>query len=259
MIVREDKEGYYLFEQDRHAHLSGVFCEAWEDRFFKGLSKKRSVSLAITHHDRGWAALDKEMMLHHRKLSPLSFIDYPLKKKITAYEKGVDEMEEIDVYSALLMSMHYTSFFKGKLDRLGCDYRSKEENRQDRMKKKLLLSPRETNELDFHYDLLQFTDNLSLYVCMNEWGIEKEREVSWFMDGFPQQFDPLINERIQARWLSPSKVCLWPYPFYKSNLTVVVPYKYLKKELIEIGEAQKIYNTIPFRYHMVTFVQEGDM
>ncbi|WP_183163730.1 DUF3891 family protein [Alteribacter keqinensis] len=257
MIVREDESGFFLFEQDRHAHLSGIISEAWDNRYFTGIDKRTSTGLAITHHDRGWALLDRKILLHHKTKRPLSFIDYPLRKKIAVYKQGVDEIEQVNLYSALLMSLHYTSFFRGKLDIAGCTFREEEQNRQSRLRESLAFTEKDEQALKFHYDLLQFSDNLSLYVCMNEWGAEKEREVPWFSEGFPQRFGVFHNERVKARWKSKTEVLVSPFPFSGTRLTITVPFKYIEKVTFQENDPNRIYRETSFLYHDVTFTEGG--
>ncbi len=240
-------------EQDRHAHISGTLAGAWRRDLFLMQEQFNKVGLAITQHDRGWADLDEHILLHYETNKPLSFVDYPIKKKIDAYTQGVDEMEAIDEYSALLMSLHYTSFFRGKIDRIGCEFTNKEEKRQRRLHSHFSFDDREKQGLHFHFQLLQLCDNLSLYVCMNEWGVKKEQEVLWFQDGFPQQLVPLGNEKIQAQWQSEHEVFLNPFPFYKDEITVSIPYKYFEKNEIKQATINTLYKKKPFQYHNVTF------
>ncbi|WP_161524686.1 DUF3891 family protein [Alteribacter lacisalsi] len=254
MIVRQDEEGLSFFEQDRHAHLSGVFAAAWNEDLFAGTAWKDSVCLAVTQHDRGWASLDREIVTDGEKGMPLSFTDYPLKRKISVYKSGVDELLRMDPYSALLVSLHYASFFKGKRDPDGTAFMISEQRRQQQIRKHLGANGPSEEALSFHFDLLQLCDNLSLYLCMNRWGVKKEDEMPWFKNGFPQRLAPLRGRVMEAKFNSANTVTISPYPFLKDAVSVTIPYKYVRmKDVNTTGSKvwNKAYERAPQLYHSI--------
>ncbi|SDZ58894.1 Protein of unknown function [Evansella caseinilytica] len=230
MIVRERSDEFILIHQHDHAHISGQLCKAWKQDYFLGREERPSVELAVACHDWCWQALDQRPLLLKETGKPASFVDHPLQEKIAAYRTGVDEMEKRDEYAALLISLHYASFFHGKVVPAAESFRNEEEIRQQRLKEYLTENRRNVDHVRFHFDLLQLCDNLSLYICMNEWGSGKEEEISWFRDGFSQRMLPFDDVPFECEWLSKHQVKIHPYPFVTDEVTVFVPYYRIKKE-----------------------------
>ncbi|MFA9559611.1 DUF3891 family protein [Evansella sp. AB-rgal1] len=252
MIVRERKKEFIVIEQHEHAIISGIFAKKWDDRYFIGGERRKDVELAIQNHDGCWRELDNLRLYIPQKQIPASFINYPLLQKIEAYRNGVDSIEGENKYAALLISMHYSSFFESKLDEDGRAFKYGEEKRQSNLYK--TIHNLDVKSVNFHFDLLQFCDNLSLYICMNEWGCRKEEEISWFKDGFPQKLEPFEGERFYATWKNDDTVQLTPYPFNQESVTVEIPYKQIKRK--EANDIAKMYSKIPYKRKLVTFVSE---
>lgn len=252
MIVRETKDGYILVEQHAHAKISGGMARKWKKQWFLGKTRRREVELAIENHDLCWESLDKQPILNQQERKPASFIDYPLEAKISAYKDGVDDMARLNSYAALLISLHYSSFFRGKLDQNGQQFKEREEDRQEQLMDRLHV---QNEELTFHFDLLQLCDNLSLYLCLNEWGVHKDKEHPWFKEGFPQQL-ATVESTFYTVWLTENTVLIHPYPFSEENVKVSIPYKYISKNVLNNGEVDfaSLYSDTNRLYHDVTFV-----
>lgn len=104
---------------------------------------------------------------------------------------------------------------------------------------------------DLHFRRLQFCDDLSLYVTMQEGGTPKEKEVSWFKNGFRQSFD-FAPDGMIAHWVDESHVSIDPFPF-QAPFEVKVPYKMVAKQAIQekgispaFHEAKTGHKTIHF-------------
>ncbi|WP_078595759.1 DUF3891 family protein [Evansella clarkii] len=229
MIVKETAKYFILIEQHYHAEISGELANKWRKDYFLGADKRGSVELAIRMHDWCWQKLDKKPVFLTKEKQPASFTDYPLNEKIVAYTEGIEFMKERDEYAALLISSHYSSFFNGKSGKKETKFRTEEEGRQNELKQKLGVENHAMKEFQFHFDLLQLCDNLSLYLCMNKWGASKDEEISWFRKGFPQKFTPLNNEKLYGEWESEGKVILEPFPFSMQTVDVTIPYKKISK------------------------------
>ncbi|MDG5789939.1 DUF3891 family protein [Evansella sp. AB-P1] len=253
MIVQEDYNDLILIQQHDHALISGTIANAWNENYFKGEGRRESVELAIAQHDSCWKKLDEKPIYLASTKQPASFLYYPLKEKITAYSQGVDEMEKKNKLAALLISMHYSSFFQGNLDQEGEVFKSNEKDRQKNLWKELIHGSEEREEVKFYFDLLQLCDNLSLYLCMNKWGCSKEEELSWFKNGFPQQLTSLNGVNMVAEWRSPSNVKLTPYPFTEDQVEVHIPYKKIQKECINRYNLKDEIDSAELKKHKVTF------
>lgn len=249
LVVTEIEDHILLFEQHEHARVCGEFAEAWKEEYFVGEENKASVIYAIYEHDNGWIELDRYPLLNRKTLVPYSFINYPLGEKLQAYTNGINRVEQQDNYAALICSLHYTSFFEGYTNGRGEDFLTQERERQEKFRQQLTIN---NESLLFHYRLLQFCDNLSLYLCMNEPGVDKQNEFVWFRRGFAQKF-PYNNQRkIIAHWLDKETVSLTDFPF-KNEITVTLNYKKVKKS--NVLNLQQEYEQKPLEQRVVTIVK----
>ncbi|TFB21070.1 DUF3891 family protein [Filobacillus milosensis] len=231
MIVTSHNEKIQMFTQYDHSKLSGDFVPYWQDQLFIGQAFSDEVKLAIREHDRAWIPLDEEPIWNYEKKVPHSFMDYPMKPKIEAYKKGIDEVEQQSNYAAYLNSQHFLSFFdQDSTDPDISRFISREIDRQNRLEQ--TFSSSLTNEInEFHFNLLQFCDDLSLYICLNEPGTSKENEIFMFKDGFRQRFAGLSGS-IRANWVTINEITLTPFPF-KEPFHVQVPYREITHEQVE--------------------------
>ncbi|MFC5714278.1 DUF3891 family protein [Thalassorhabdus alkalitolerans] len=207
MIIREWSDSFELIEQHEHARLSGAVCAFWGDPAVK-TSLWEAVILAVKEHDRAWIPLDKQPLWNEAKQRPFSFTDYPMNEKINAYANGVDEIERINPYAALLGSLHYASFFTSNETKMGKEFYEQEQKRQDKLRGRGARTGFETE----HLNILQFCDDISLYSCLNQPGVSKEKEYPWFKNGFRQRFDYLGKKKMHAGWRSTQDIEITPFP-----------------------------------------------
>ncbi|RKL69188.1 hypothetical protein CR203_03915 [Salipaludibacillus neizhouensis] len=253
IIQNHHKDHVICIEQHEHALISGQFVRDWKDDYFIGKNMKKSVEHAVINHDRSWIPLDKNPIYLPEKSKLASFTDFPMEQKLQSYRSGIVQLLNEDLYAGFLLSCHYASFFSNTADKLGITFLLEEDNRQNVVKealreKKLLPLERER---EFHFNLLQLCDNLSLYICMNRWGARKEEEITWFKDGFKQEL--LKDQRIYPEWLSETMVTLDPYPFSHDQLQIEIPFKRLSKNDLAKPNIQNIYRDTPKEHHKIIF------
>lgn len=184
---------------------------------------------AIAEHDRGWIDLDESPFWNDKTQTPYSFIDFPMVPRAVFYKKGIDEVESQSLYAGLLCSMHYQSFLTNAKEPAVQKLFKHEEARQSRLRKQLnLVEAAAVKALQFHFQLTQFCDNLSLYLCIQEPGTPKEQEFPWFKDGFPEIFPFTGGKKIIAEWVDDKTVSLHPFPLH-SETPVSVRAKKVKK------------------------------
>ncbi len=254
MIVLNRDRDILLFEQHHHALVSGIMAMHWRYDAFKGEHLREQVEYAVAQHDRAWIPLDQKPLWNGDKEQPYSFIDYPMNEKMLRYQEGVDRVERRTKYGALLCCLHYLSFFPEQSDDPDIQSFITEENtRQKRLKKELGDTVQE-DYLQFHFDLLQFCDDLSLYCCMNEPGVSKQHELSWFRGGFPQQFD-FASDKIVAHWQDDKTVMVDSFPF-RSTFYVDIPYRKLRKDQIEEGGFRKAWEDSVLSNRRVQFIMK---
>lgn len=237
MIIRETEDSFIIIKQHDHAFLSGETIKHFNRNLLKSDQFFDDALYAAYQHDRSWIGLDDTPIWNDREKIPYTFSDYPLLPKLAFYKIGVDEVEKVNAYASLLCSLHFCSFFSQSENKDCLLFLAGEARRQMRLKETLPDLDEELMQQHFH--LLQFSDNLSLYLCLNEPGVEKEEEHPWFRNGFThtEVFHP-DDQPITAAWLNENQVTLDPYPFEK-ELHLSMPYKTVSKTLIEqIGVAK---------------------
>ncbi|MBC6606893.1 DUF3891 family protein [Hymenobacter sp. BT188] len=240
MIVRETPSSFTCIGQHDHAHISGVMADHWLGVYFGDASRRDDVTLAVYEHDRAWIPLDAEPLWNEQTQAPYSFLDFPPAPRLHHYEQGITELENLSPYAGLLSSLHYTGFPEMAKLAAGREFLQKEAGRQQRLRRQLGINASGQPTLDFHVQLLKFLDRLSLYLCMNEPGADKEHEHPWYKGGIPfsDYFDFTDHQLIQTKWASKTQVQVAPFPFDEA-FCVTLPYKELRKnELSDVGLAE---------------------
>ncbi|MFC7786377.1 DUF3891 family protein [Rossellomorea sp. GCM10028870] len=237
MIIREIKDSFIMIRQHDHAFLSGELIKHFKPSLLKSDAFFDDALYAAYQHDRSWIGLDETPIWNDRESIPFTFSDYPLLPKLAFYKIGVDEIERVNTYASLLCSLHFCSFFSQSQNKDCLVFLTGEARRQMNLRESFPDLDEEL--LQQHFHLLQFSDNLSLYLCLNEPGVAKEDEHPWFKNGFQntEMFHP-ENQPLMARWLNEKEVTLEPYPFEK-EFHVSLQYKIVVKSLIdEVGVAE---------------------
>ncbi|UOQ44704.1 DUF3891 family protein [Halobacillus salinarum] len=253
MIVHEQESHFLMITQHDHALVSGEIVLHWKSNFLLRSKLREEADWAIGQHDRAWIPLDENPLWNEEEQRPYTFVDYPLKEKLEAYRRGINEVAKRTLYGAMLCSMHYQSFFSTETsDEMVKDFLNEQEVQQHDFYKRMRMEvPKDI--VDLHFKRLQFCDDLSLYACMNAPGVDKEKELPWFKNGFPQSFD-FAPEGMLAHWKDESRVAVEPFPF-ENSFQVVIPYKQVaKKEIESIGLKQAYYHS-PTKERVVWFVK----
>ncbi|WP_026287377.1 DUF3891 family protein [Gracilibacillus lacisalsi] len=251
MIILDTGEFFKMTTQHHHAEFSGDLAKQLRDDFFIHTNYRDAVILSITEHDRAWIRLDEVPIWNDQQNSPYSFTDYPLLPKITMYKKGIDEVGKINLYAALLCSIHYTSFGDiRQSEQQDCkDYMKNEQQRQQQIKTKY--PDLNDKVISQHYRLLRFLDELSLYVCLNEEGATKNEEHHWFVNGF----DTWINgQQYTAEWRSKNEIRITPFPF-KSDFDITLKTKYVPKDLREKNGINSAYHDTNYTFSILRIVR----
>jgi hypothetical protein len=231
MIIREIKDSFIMIRQHDHAFLSGELIKHFKPSLLKSDAFFDDALYAVYQHDRSWIGLDETPIWNDREKIPYTFSDYPLLPKLAFYKIGVDEIERVNTYASLLCSLHFSSFFSQSKNKDCLVFLTGEARRQ--MKLKESFPDLDEELLQQHFRLLQFSDNLSLYLCLNEPGADKEDEHPWFKNGFQntEMFHP-ENQPLMSRWVNENEVTLDPYPF-DMDFDVSLQYKVVTRGLIE--------------------------
>ncbi|WP_173918047.1 DUF3891 family protein [Halobacillus sp. Marseille-Q1614] len=254
MIVNEQENHFLMIAQHDHALVSGEIVLHWRNKFLLRSKLREEADWAISQHDRAWIPLDQSPLWNDEKQRPYSFVDYPVEEKLKAYQQGIQEVADRSYYAGILCSNHYQSFFsKDSDDPLVLRFLKEEEERCRKLAKKMKMEvPPDIYQL--HFDRLQFCDDISLYVCMQEPGIDKEDEIKWFKNGFRQKFDGAPNG-IMPKWPDPMHVTLDPFPF-EHPFNVRIPYRLVNKEDIKNKGLTDAYQEADVHEREVRFIPE---
>ncbi|SDZ93195.1 Protein of unknown function [Thalassobacillus cyri] len=252
MIVNQSGDNFIMMAQHDHAQASGKLVDNWKQDFIMRSKLRQLADWAVGQHDRAWIPLDKHPKWNEDKNRPYTFVDYPLKEKLDAYVHGIDDIEKDSYYAAVLCSRHYSSFFP--TDSHDPDIKhflDHERKRRSRLKKQMDLEvPRYL--YDLHFKRLQFCDDLSLYICMQEPGVAKEEELSWFKNGFRQTFD-FAPQGMISNWLDKYTVSVAPFPFERP-FELSIPYKLVTMEAIDNKGLQQAWDQADVEYRHVKII-----
>jgi hypothetical protein len=210
MIVRRKGNEFVLIKQHDHGLVSGEFA-AHMKQVIEPLEK---TLYAISHHDIGWTELDQSVLWNEATDAPYSFDNYPMLPKVEAYTQGISKVESIDPYAGFLCSKHYASFFTDAKDQIGRQFRGQELARQNKLREHF--SETEEKNIDSNFRLLQFCDDLSLSLCLNEPGTN---EHPWYRSGIRYE-----GQTYQWVWEGEEQLRLTPQLF-SGSFVIELPYQ----------------------------------
>lgn len=184
MIIRKREEDFVMIEQNHHASISGKLYE-WIARHLRieDKSTHQAIKEAIYLHDVGWEPFDLTPFWNEQSHAPYDFITFPNNIKTVLYKHGIDEVANLNHYAALLCSEHYIRFLQKDVHPLSAQFVENERARQKTLIKQL--DDFDENTFLIHYELLQFFDNLSLYICLHETDSSAEDIHYFFKKGIP--------------------------------------------------------------------------
>ncbi|MGP4059695.1 DUF3891 family protein [Halobacillus sp. H74] len=254
MIVNEKEDHFIMIPQHEHAYISGLLVFNWKKNFLLRSKLREEADWAIRQHDRAWIPLDDHPLWNEEKQRPYSFTDYPVKEKLEAYQRGISEVASQSLYAGILCSKHYVSFFsEDSEDPLVIDFLSEEKDRQRELFE-LMEMDVPYDIFDLHFRRLQFCDDLSLYVCMQDAGIPKDEEVAWFKNGFRQFFD-FAPAGMIAHWEDETHVSVHPFPF-EQPFEVRIPYRIVSKKEISEKGLEEAYQEAEWHSKHIGFIRQ---
>ena len=252
MIIREQQNNLVLITQPHHAAISGIFAGHWKVTTFNGFNRLEEFLFTVHHHDQCWTEADKVPLLNPDSKRPYSFDDYPEERKIELYRKGIDNMENEHPYPALLCSRHFASFFAGSETTPGKEFYHSETQRQQRLTKQMNLNGLESEGADFHFNLLQFCDNLSLFICLNE---EGKNQHPWFKKGFSNSERLGVNKHpLKADWKNPDTLKIAPFPF-DEPFSIQLEYRRIPSLLPDQETLIRYWENAPVQTKTIHFVE----
>lgn len=230
MIIRQYKNVFTFINQHDHAAVSEKIVLGISKQYFPDDKFKDSAIYAVRMHDCGWSSFDKAPMWNDKANHPYSFIDYPIPIKTVLYKHGIDEIEKHDPYAALLCSKHYSYFISKDNSLEARHFLSNEEKRQTTIVKEL---DADDDLIQFHYELLQFADVFSLYLCLNNPGATKDETHPYFKNGIPlpEKLEKQLGTKAELKWIDETTLSCEPFLF-NEPLKLILPQKAVRKDHI---------------------------
>ncbi|WP_046228396.1 DUF3891 family protein [Paenibacillus dauci] len=253
MICREREHSFIMIRQHDHARLSGEFSRHMDSGPTRDTKRWDEVLLGCEQHDRGWIPLDQIPVWNDAEEKPFTFMNFPEPAKLVFYRYGISQLEEMSAYGALLASLHYTALVShyGEEDPFCQAFLQEEKERQERIREQL--SPAD-DELAYHRSVLELCDDLSLYACLNEPGVNKSEEQDWWKDGFAvgKKLDVTDHQTIMPEWTEPGMIKLSPFPF-REPFEVQLIYREVSKEKIQQSGLAEAYEAAEEQQLTITF------
>ena len=243
MLRLQTETGYYLITHPDHAHLAGQFAEHWGNRQFLAPRPRESVLHGIRVHDDGWIARDAEPTITRQgKPSAFSidlvgkysaFEEIDLAAYLAVRESAVHQLEKVDAYAALIVSMHTYNLLTERADRstiasddlpLLDDFLNRQRIRQECLHKAIRNNPAyqpgevTTDAVFNNFRLLQACDNLSLLSCVAAMQPASLLHPLATIDG---------STTVGVEALGPREFRLSPYPFKMDELSFSIPARHV--------------------------------
>lgn len=207
MLIRHTTEGFFqCISQRQHAVLSGWLAAQWSTPLDPLLLA------AITMHDDPWLTADLEPTLDPESGLPYSFVSYPTPEKIAFYRQGMDVLEDVDPYIALLVSLHYTTF-SGTRDL--AELQVPEAKRRSRLEDYLGPDAASADSDDLKW--LRFFDLLSLVVCLTGPSTQPNSTPGW-LEASAASVQAPDGTQLSLTWRNDQHVLITPWPFRVASL-----------------------------------------
>jgi len=204
VLVRVTDGGLTLIPQAAHAILSGRLARHWP-----GLDRVPAhdwLQWAIGLHDLPWQAEDATPRRGDDG-ALVDFLTLPRELKEPLYVRGINTLEALHPYLAIVVSMHYTHFVGTRKWQSLQDHEQARRKRLARQLPSTLADPVLWRQ---HLAWLQFFDNLSLLLCLTGPDTTPDGPPHWMTPKLiAQQPD---DTPCRLVWASPGEVQLAPQP-----------------------------------------------
>lgn len=114
MIVRPVGEHAEIVTQVDHAVVSGILAAAWAAEGPDALDPREPIVLAARLHDIGWRHWEAAPRLNPDTGRPANFLDVQIDEHLRLYRLGIEEVEALDPYAGMLVSMHAAGIYTGR-------------------------------------------------------------------------------------------------------------------------------------------------
>lgn len=211
MIVQDLGDRIRCIDQHDHAILSGTFAGNWHDpQTGKPVTSDLITSTAL--HDMCWIEADLHPRFDPASGRPFDFLSYPEAAKLQLYLRGIETMERLHPWGALLHAMHFSSFASpGAHPTFHASVAAIIQRTTERCH-------REGWELDTlreDLELLRLFDVFSLLLCMT--GPELERPAPPWLNP-----SPLLSKRSMTAYWEDGDYVIAPFHFREPFVVSIV-------------------------------------
>jgi hypothetical protein len=214
VLVRHLENSVHLIRQNDHALLAGRLAQEWIGA--GGESPPFDVTLGVALHDLAWADADREPRFDPESGGIVSFTGWTDEDREPLQTAGLDLLERISPFAALLGSLHYSRFLDPEeFPR----FAAQERERRARLREQLGIEP-DSPAVERARLLLRHLDYVSLFLCLT----------GPTTTGAPDWLTPELvgvapdGRRYELRWSTEDTVHCAPFPF-RRPFVVSVPYR----------------------------------
>jgi len=236
MLIQTRGPALRLIRQHDHGLVAGELAAAWKDPPGSG-EWGRVVVLATSLHDLGWRELDAPPRWNPETGRPYDFLDFPSEAKYEGAADGIDRIEELHPYAAVLVSLHYASFAPAGRP---SEFEEAEEERRVELLDSLGDEAPGPRQIRADLQALQLMDNLSLFLCLTPPGADPDPRLSWLTPDLlriPEGEEGGAERIISLDWRDGSVAVLDPYPFEEEELELEIPFRDLDREQFPDAES----------------------
>jgi hypothetical protein len=223
MLIQRRGKRLWLINQHDHALLSGRLAHDWLGVGGQSEPLRHELVLATTLHDDPWRAADATPLYDASNGGVHDFIGYPTEERVKFYSSGLDRLEQVHPFTALLVSKHYTTFS----GTVGLEpLQSLEAKRRLRLRAQLGRGDTHSSQLETDLAWLKLFDVLSLFVCLGPPSL-RTRELPRWLD--PDQIGRSpAGDRFTLEWAGADQVVVKPFPL-REELRLKVPVRTLDR------------------------------
>jgi hypothetical protein len=259
VILQQQSDPMILIRQTDHAFLSGFFAREWGNEKFSRPEPFSSFCLAAAEHDNGWQEWELTPGVDPKTFAPYSFMTIPTDEHVFLYQRGIDRVLKVDLYTGLLVASHCMALYdrsratipgfsakyvKSQEQHIANDFVQRLRLQQLRLKVDLRNDPATrpfTDEklIELNSRRLEALDRLSLYFCL---GATENTTI---------EAVPLDDQQKEADWevraLGSNQFTINPYPFRRDPLEFAILARRIpKRRYADALDLQSVLAAAPF-------------
>ncbi len=263
MLRVKSATGWWLITHRDHAHLAASFAAHWGNDLFLAPEPRSSVLLGICVHDDGWTVRDthpsitrdgKPSAFSHELVGKYSaFEEIDLADYLHVREVAPDQIEAENPYAALLVAKHTYNLLTARADRatIAADqlplldtFLQRQLRRHEELHTRITENPQfsqadsDLSSIENNFRLLQATDNLSLYSCVDY------AKAGNLLHPLPTVGGEMMT--VEVLPVAARHFRLKPYPLDEPLLTFTIPTRHVHGDTFESSsELAKRYGRAP--------------